>query len=487
VVADTAPARVAAPLAPVAKPIDPKSIAVLAFTDLSPAHDQEYFSDGMAEEILNALAQVKELKVAGRTSAFSYKGRNVDLREIGRQLGVAHVLEGSVRKQGDKVRITAQLIRTDDGTHLWSKAFDGDLRDVFKLQEDIARAITDELEVVLAEGQQLVPVATRNPEAYALYLQATATFDKRDGRNMPNAARQLEQAIALDPDYARAHARLAAIYAVLPTYTGTEGQANPRLEAHARRAIALDPSLAEPWAVLGLASSQGQTDLVASRGYFEKALQIDPDDITTNFWYGLTLLRTGYQNAGLQRLEHALAIDPMLPNAMRWRGLVALRYGDIDTAEQFLKRAQAAGLKLAGRELAEIAARRGRLDEARRLWLAGADALQNILPAGGGEIVASGLYGGSAVERQRAIDLLETFAAGRENVSGQVPLLLLQMGQDTQALEIMRKVHGDDSDFMATLFSPVGADMRSTPEYQAFVASKGFPALWAKYGPPDVK
>src|SRR6478736_5791785 len=135
----------------------------------------------MAEEILNALAQVKDLKVAGRTSSFSYKGKNVDLREVGRALGVAYVLEGSVRKQDDKVRITAQLIRTDDGTRLWSKPYDGDLKDVFKLQEDIARAITDELEIVIAEGQQLVPVATTSTEAYALFLRATATFDKRDG------------------------------------------------------------------------------------------------------------------------------------------------------------------------------------------------------------------------------------------------------------------------------------------------------------------
>ncbi len=154
------PAEATVSAAPAAD-VSSKSVAVLPFTDLSPAHDQEYFSDGMAEEILNALAQVKDLKVAGRTSSFFFKGKNEDLRTIGRTLGVANVLEGSVRKQGDVVRITAQLIQVSDGFHLWSKTYDGDLKDVFELQERIARAITDQLQIVIAGAQKsrLVPVA----------------------------------------------------------------------------------------------------------------------------------------------------------------------------------------------------------------------------------------------------------------------------------------------------------------------------------------
>jgi TolB-like protein/Tfp pilus assembly protein PilF len=475
--------------APVASPMmGPKSIAVLAFTDLSPDHDQEYFSDGMAEEILNALAQLKDLKVAGRTSSFSYKGKNVDLREVGRALGVAYVLEGSVRKQGDRVRITAQLIRTDDGTHLWSKPYDGSLKDVFALQESIARAITDELEVVIAEGQQLVPVATTKPQAYALYLKATATFDKRDGAHMAQAAQELEQAVKIDPDFARAYSRLAAVYASLPTYTGSETRETlPQVKVAAARATELDPRLAEPWAVLGLASSQGNAEQIASREYFEKALRIDPDDVTTNFWFALTLLRTGYHAAGIERLEHALAVDPGLPNAMRWRGVVYLRDGNQDGAEQFLKRAQAAGLKIAGRELSEMAWRRGDQAEARRLWLEGTGALLAQLPPEAPDIVPAGLYGDAAA-RARAIALLEHYAQGRSGVSGLVPLMLAQMGEGKQALQIAHdKVHGDDSDFMVYLFSNAGAPIRALPEFQAFLEAEGFPTLWAKYGPPDIR
>ncbi|MBS0486842.1 MAG: adenylyl cyclase, partial [Proteobacteria bacterium] len=192
---------------PPAEVISEKSIAVLPFVNMSGDVKQDYFSDGMSEELLNALAQVKDLKVAGRTSSFYYKGKNEDLRTIGKALGVANILEGSVRQQGDKVRITAQLIRVADDTHLWSHAYDGDLSDVFALQENIARAITDQLKVALVGEQKtrLVPVSTTNPEAHSLYLQATAIFDRRDSPRFPDAIADLQQAIQLDPNYARAH------------------------------------------------------------------------------------------------------------------------------------------------------------------------------------------------------------------------------------------------------------------------------------------
>ncbi|MFT3807823.1 tetratricopeptide repeat protein [Arenimonas sp.] len=468
-----------------------KSIAVLAFADLSPGKDQEYFSDGMAEEILNALAQVKDLKVAGRTSSFQFKNRNVDLREIGRTLGVAHVLEGSVRKQDDKVRITAQLIQASDGSHLWSKAYDGDLSDVFELQENIARAITDELQVVL-EGEQksrLVPVATKNPEAYGLFLQATAIFDRRDGTRMQEAGQMLEQAIALDPDYARAYSRLAAVYGILPTYFPAAGNAQAtqaKVEKYAQRAIALDPALAEPWAVMGLASSFGKADLLAQREYFDRALQLDPDDITTNFWSGLTLMRSGYYREGVARLDHGLAIDPLLPNLTRWRAAAYLRAGDEATAEPMLKRAQAAGLKLAGRELAEIEGRRGHTAEARRLWIEGCGPLFNGLPPEAATVLAAGMYG-DASERGRALAFIDALVADpKQPIPGLIPLFLAQMGQEARALEVDRtRLSHDNSDFMVYVFSPAGASLRARPEFPAYLDAKGFPALWAKYGQPD--
>jgi TolB-like protein len=198
-----------------ALPVPPKSIAVLPFIDMSPARDQSYFSDGMSEEILNALAQVQDLKVAGRTSSFSFKGRDENLRTIGKALGVANILEGSVRKEGDKVRITAQLIQMSDDTHLWSHDYDGDLSDVFTLQDNIARAIAEQLKAVLTVDQKahLVQAGTTNTDAYNLYLQATDALNHRDYKRMGEAIGWLEQAIRLDPNFAQAHARLAMIHA----------------------------------------------------------------------------------------------------------------------------------------------------------------------------------------------------------------------------------------------------------------------------------
>lgn len=467
-----------------------KSIAVLAFTDLSPDHDQEYFSDGMAEELLNALAQVKGLKVAGRTSSFYYKGRNEDLRTIAKALGVAHVLEGSVRKQGNQVRITAQLIQASDGTHLWSQAYDGELTDIFELQEKIARAITDQLEVVLDTEQKarLVPVATSSAEAYALYLQATATFDRRDGEHMPEAIKQLEQAVALDPNYARAYSRLAALYAVLPSYLQGDSTAmREQVRAHARKAIALDPRLAEPWAVLGLVADLSGPGLIESREYFERALQLDPDDVTTNFWFGLALLRTGYERAGVDRIDHALAVDPMVPNVMRWRGVIYLRNGNVDGAEQFLKRAKAAGLKLAGRELGEIAARRGDFIEARRLWLDGSRLLTRKLPPGTAEALVTAMFGGDAAARERALAMVNTHLAdSNAQVTGLLPLALAELGEGALALDVERtRVVVDNSDFMAFLFLPSGKSIRELPMFPEYLRAKGLPALWDKYGAPD--
>jgi TolB-like protein/Tfp pilus assembly protein PilF len=487
-VARLARTQVAAEAAPAAAgpALGKQSIAVLPFADLSPGKDQEYFSDGMAEEILNALAQVKGLKVAGRTSSFQYKGRNEDLRGIGKALGVAHILEGSVRKQGERVRITAQLIQASDGSHLWSETYDGDLRDVFQLQENIARAITDKLQIVLKEGQQLVPVATTNTDAYGLFLQATQIFDKRIPDRMVEAARMLEQAVELDPSYARAWSRLAAVYAILPTYAGTEGdRMMPQLQAAARRAIALDPTLAEPWAVLGLTSSQGVKDQLASRVAFEKALALEPDDVTANFWYGLTLLRSGYRRAGVERIEHALSVDPMRPNVVRWRGVVALREGDLVTAQRYLERAQAAGLSNSGRELGELAGRRGRVTEAAALWRSAAMPLMREMPEGP-EIFMAGLFGDAAA-RTRAIAMLEQYVADDDDaISGLVPLMFAQLGEGARALELAStKVHGDDSDFMHYVFSPEGAALRALPWFPAFVEGEGLTVLWAKYGPPD--
>ena len=466
----------------------PPSIAVLAFADLSPGKDQEYFSDGIAEEILNALARVRGLKVAGRTSSFHFKGRNEDLHAIGAALGVQNVLEGSVRKQGNRVRITAQLIKAKDGFHLWSRTYDGELTDVFELQERIARAITEELKVVLQGDPQarLVPVATRNPEAYALYLQATAIFNRRDGTRFADAVVQLDQALRLDPAFARAHSRLAALYAILPSYTARDvGVALAAAEKHARRAIELDAALAEPHAVLGLLLSH-QRRWDDERVAFQRALALDPDDITANFWFATTLVAVGYGRQGAEVLERVLVLDPILPNALMWRGTQLFNQGDLDGAERLLRRANDLGLHYVGLGLSAVSDARGRREEAVEQLVPALRAFLGDFAPGSAEVLARGIFG-EGESRAKAVALVDAYLATRPAiVAGIAPYALLRLGQSERALAVADGAPtANDALFFGVLWGPFGRVARTSPGFPEFARKVGFADLWERHGPAD--
>jgi TolB-like protein len=466
-----------------------KSIAVLPFTDLSPGHDQEYFSDGVAEEILNALVRVKDLKVAGRTSSFSYKGKSQDLREIGRTLGVAHVLEGSVRKQGERVRITAQLIQSDDGFHLWSETYDGDLHDVFDLQERIARAITQELQVILQGEQQkrLVPVSTANPEAYALYLQATAIFNRRDGAHIGDAMARLEEAIRLDPGFARAHARLAAVNAISPAYVPHPREtALAEAEDHARKAIALDPALAEPYAALGLALGQRRR-YVEERDQYRRALELDSDDVTANFWSALSLVVEGYGRLGTAALDRTLAIDPAMPNAVMWRANQYIHAGDLDAGERLMRRAADLGLAHVGLGLATVADLRGDRPGGIRQLGGALRVLAGDLPLGSADLIARGAFGEEGA-RAQGLAAVEAYLASKPAaVAGVAPYALIRLGQPRRALEVLSSAPcGNEALVFGTIWSSYGRDVRALPEFSDFVRKIGLADLWERHGAPDL-
>jgi TolB-like protein len=470
--------------------IDPNSIAVLAFQNMSADPDNEYFSDGIAEEILDSLSKIKSLKVAGRTSSFSFKGKQEDLRSIGKMLGVAHILEGSVRKQGDKVRITAQLIRTEDDIHLWSETYDGDLQDVFKLQENIARAITTQLKLVLTGQQttQLVNTGTTNAEAYALYLQATSIYVRRDGDRFPEAIAALEQAIRLDPDYARAFARLTALYAVLPSYSDANvGEARAKVLRYAKAASALDPTLAEPYAALALSYGTFRGELLEQFQAIERANALDPDDVTTQFWYGLVLIKAGYFARGTEKLDRALSLDPMLPNALRWRGTMYIHAGDLSSAEQVVRRARDLGMQTADGNLSKIVAAKGDHALAVKLWVSGSQATMRGFSGADRNQIADGIYGDAAA-RQHALDLLDAYLAQpHEQISQAIPETLLKLGQPDRALDVLatRQIT-DTGEPFALLWSEEGKPMRQAPGFDAFARDFGFVAVWDVYGPPDM-
>lgn len=466
-----------------------KSIAVLAFDNMSADKDNEYFSDGVAEEILNSLSKVKDLRVAGRTSSFSFKGKNQDLRVIGKTLGVAHVLEGSVRKQGDKLRITAQLIRVSDGFHLWSETFDGTDADIFALQEKIARLVTSELKVALNAGQQnrLIDTGTTHPEAYSLYLQATSIFDRRDTPHFHEAVAALQKALVLDPKYARAHSRLATLYATLGAYMDIDyGLTNAKAITEANAALALDPSLAEPHAVLGLTYGKQRNGYLRQREEFERAIALDPNDVNSNFWYGLSLVMTGYREAGIARLEHALSIDPMMPNIVRWRGVMYFLDGDLNNAELYLNRARSSGLLFAERELSYIVFQRGDGATAIRKWTEGTRGLQKNLPTGSTQIIADGIFGDAAAHTRALALIDDVLAQPQLRSSGMIPLSLLLLDKPERALALVLKTPEiDNSDFFARLWSANGKQARALPEFAAFMRQMGLVELWDTYGAPD--
>jgi tetratricopeptide (TPR) repeat protein len=334
----------------------------------------------------------------------------------------------------------------------------------------------------------LVAKATDNPEAYSLYLQATSIFDRRDSPRYPDAIADLQQAIKLDPKYARAHSRLAALYVVQSSYNDVAvTETHEQVMEHARAALALDLTLAEPHAAMGLSWGLLANGHLKEREEFEQALRLDPDDVTSNFWFGLSSIEAGYRERGVALLEHALAVDPMMPNVVRWRGKMYRFAGDLGHAEQFLQRARSTGLSIADRDLAEIAFDRGDAATAVRLWPDGARNLLRKLPPGDPEILAAGMFGDNAA-KTRALAVLDAYLAkAHEQVSGTIPVVLVRLGQPRRALELVRTTRlGDSSDFFALMWSPAGKPMRALPEFPAFLKEVGFVEMWDKYGAPDL-
>jgi TolB-like protein/Tfp pilus assembly protein PilF len=469
----------------------PKSIAVLAFANMSADADNEYFSDGVAEEILNALAKVDDLKVAGRTASFYFKGRNEPLATIGATLGVAHVLEGSVRKQGERLRITAKLLRVSDGTEMWSQTFDGTDADIFALQESIARQVASQLKVALDAGQRdrLVDTGTTNPEAYQLYLQASSIFNRRDRKRFTDAIAALQRAVELDPHYARAFARLASMHVVLASYTNADPkQTHEQVMRYSAKAVALDPASAEAWAARGASLSKFLDTQVEGRDAFAQAMRLDPDDPTANFWFGLNLLTTGYRAQGTAQVERALAIDPMLPNALRWRGLLYLQDGDIVHAEPLLQRAYDLGLANTANALSDIAMRHGDAAASARLWVDGSMGLDFNMTRDELLAVHRGIHGDAAAKQagvQAMRQVLGQSAATRALPTA--PLYLFRLDAPAEGLAMLREREvSARTDSMVWVWTRQGAPIRALPEFAGFLLDFHLPALWDKYGPPDL-
>jgi adenylate cyclase len=312
------------------------SIAVLPFVNMSASAENEYFSDGISEEILNLLAKVPGLQVAARTSSFAFKGRSEDASDIARQLRVGHVLEGSVRRAGDRVRITAQLIEADQGYHLWSEAYDRELADIFVVQDEIARAIVAALEthLGLGAGAELAQApATQNPRAHDLYLVGLRDFYRRGDDPLRSALERFREAATLDPGYAAAHAGMALTYSVLPMYGEFPvAEAVREGKAAARRAIELRPDLPEAHAALGQIAQNWEWDWHTAEQAYARALELNPNYATAHMWRCELLTILGRHEESVRACTHGLTLDPLAPVAHNQFGTALMGAGRPDDA-----------------------------------------------------------------------------------------------------------------------------------------------------------
>ncbi len=479
--AATSAATSAAP-ASAASAVPAASIAVLAFADMSASKDQEYFSDGMAEEILNALARIDGLKVTGRTSSFSFKGKNADLKTIGEALGVAHILEGSVRKQGNRVRISAQLVRATDGFHVWSDTFDGSLANIFDLQERIAREITGQLKVVLASGAtRLVAKATDNPAAYTRFVEAQGLVNRRV--DLARAITLLSEATALDPKFSRAWSKLAVANVIAPQYTTmawSTGWATGEAAAH--RALALDPANAESHAALGYMYLSRRNYLAMAES-FDRALAADPNDPTALYWAANANAAMGRISAAEVLLDRILRTDPVNALALQYKGIIRISQGDMAAAQSYSQAGLAAGFKLAHIALAEAAASAGAYDVAATDFTAGFGAITTAFSESELRTIFHGSFDDASV---RAAALATVDQHPQDQLAATMNLFLFEPARAFSSFE--QSGSGVSDAFLVFLWQPLdfSRQARQHRAFQAFARRLGMIDYWKKYGWPDL-
>jgi adenylate cyclase len=320
------------PVARAAEP-QPASIAVLPFTDMSPEGDQEYFCDGMAEELINALTKVKELRVAARTSCFQFKGRSEDVCEIAKKLRVGSVLEGSVRRAGDRLRVTAQLVSAEDGYHLWSETYERRLEDVFAIQDEISRSIVDTLRPTLVRQPErdLVRASTQSMEAYDHYLRGRHYWEQRYKIGLEAALKYFQNAVEIDPGFALAYRGIGDCYTVLGIYgflPPDEGRSKGK--AAVFRALELDERLSEAHASLGFSHQFYGFEWEQSEREYQRAIELSPGNAEAHTWYGFLCGVQGRYAEAFEHLTIALQLDPLSSYITSMLGVLKIYVGDIE-------------------------------------------------------------------------------------------------------------------------------------------------------------
>jgi TolB-like protein/Flp pilus assembly protein TadD len=451
------------------------SIAVLPFVDMSPGKDQEYFSDGIAEEILNVLAQVEGLHVAGRTSSFSFRGKKEDLRSIGQSLGVSTVLEGSVRKSGDRVRITAQMIKVADGFHLWSQNYDRQLTDVFAVQDEIARSVVTAAKLKLLGDKAAVPAGRRaaNPEAYAQFLLGRQLLNRGVSEDYQRSVEALEKAIALEPSYAPAHAGLSEALPWLVNSTLTTPQeriaGQQRAVAEAEKAIALAPDLAESNLARGVLRMTVLWDWSGARSDLERALALSPGDARVQLWLGHLLAVVGRLPEAVAATRKAAEADPLQALGWDFLGRHLAAQGELDESRKAFQHALAVAPDnmWARRELGFVDLLAGQPEVA----LASFQKQEGWIRLLGLALAHHDL--GHAKEAREALDALRALA---DSPTYQVAQVFAWWGDRDRAFEQLERCRSTaDAGVRYVKYDPLMRKLRGDPRYTALLEKMKLP------------
>jgi eukaryotic-like serine/threonine-protein kinase len=443
------------------------SIAVLPFTNMSADPENEYFSDGLTEELLNVLAKNPELKVTGRTSSFAFKGKQGDLREIGQKLGVGTLLEGSVRKAGNRVRITAQLVNTSDGFHLWSETYDRVLDDIFAVQDDIAKAVSKAMHVTLVGVSETKKQV--NPESYALVLRAHQSFLLFTKESFAAAVELYKKAIKLDPNNARAWAGLSFVYGQRIAYGHANYNAEHSLaKSSAEKALALDDSLPEAHQAMGFVSGALEMQVRESLVHIRRAHELAPNNSAILTSMAVWELVEGNFDRSVSLAKLAIVLDPLSPSAYRELGRVLTFVGRLEEAQVALTRAveMSPDMTTIHLGLSWVAFLQGKFEEALRI-------IEKEKLAGYrfcGQAMASHALGRKADSDKQLADLM----GEGEQWGFQIAGVYAYRGEADKAFEwLERSFELRDSGIPLTKVHPILAPLHSDPRWPAFLKKIG--------------
>src|SRR5437764_6192517 len=452
--------------------IPEKSIAVLPLSNESGDPKDEYFSDGLSEELIAALAQINGLKVIGRSSSFRFKDRHEDPKAIGEKLGVSTLLEGTVRKQNDRVRIVAELVNAGDGIALWTRTFDRELRDIFSLQQEIARAVAESLKVtLLGSNEKSAQMASNNVEAHNAYLQAHFHFQRRNVEDYRKAITYFDRAIELDPNYALAYAERAEVWTIIGDLTGQRSTAYPKARSDAEKAVAIAPALAEAHAALGWVRAFTEWKFAEGLSELQRAKELSPANPTANDLLARVIVYTGRMEEAERQARQAVELDPLSAATQFTLGRVLFYAGKLDEA-------YAAGRKMAElypsassshRWQVLVAVQRGDGETAlREAQLEPDDTIRPFELA-----LAQYIRGDRKASDAALADLV---AHSREGLAYQIAQVYAVRGEKDKAFEWLQIAFDNhDGGMPSLLVDPLLRGLRDDPRYKNLVVKVGLP------------